>query len=145
MRSLQHNVMKKELCQLKQFPPSPLYPRFRLWQGDITRLNVDAIVNAANSQMLGRFIPLHKCIDNAIHSAAGMELREECSRIMRAQGHEEPTGKAKITPGYNLPARYAAANRYEAFINRYAEFGKVVLFELGIGYNTPTIINTLSV
>ncbi len=67
---------------------------------------MDAIVNAANSQMLGCFIPMHRCIDNAIHSAAGMQLREECAHIMHAQGHEEPTGKAKITHGYNLPAKW---------------------------------------
>ena len=77
-----------------------------VWQGDITRLKVDAIVNAANSELLGCFIPLHSCIDNAIHSAAGIQLREACYRIMRAQGHEEATGTAKITPGFNLPAKY---------------------------------------
>lgn len=77
-----------------------------VWQGDITRLKVDAIVNAANSEPLGCFIPLHSCIDNAIHSAAGIELRDACYRIMRAQGHEEATGTAKITPGFNLPAKY---------------------------------------
>ncbi|MBO1363617.1 protein-ADP-ribose hydrolase [Prevotella sp. A2931] len=77
-----------------------------LWQGDITRLKVDAIVNAANSRLLGCFIPLHSCIDNAIHSAAGIQLRCECDSIMKAQGHEEPIGRAKMTRGYNLPARY---------------------------------------
>jgi O-acetyl-ADP-ribose deacetylase (regulator of RNase III) len=77
-----------------------------LWQGDITRLKVDAIVNAANSQMLGCFHPLHKCIDNAIHSAAGVQLREECYQLMLQQGHEEPTGQAKITKAYNLPCKY---------------------------------------
>ena len=77
-----------------------------LWQGDITTLNCDAIVNAANSQMLGCFIPCHGCIDNAIHSAAGIQLRLECARIMAQQRTEEPTGKAKITKSYNLPCRY---------------------------------------
>ena len=77
-----------------------------LWQGDITRLRVDAIVNAANSQMLGCFQPLHGCIDNAIHSAAGIQLRDICNRMMMKQGHPETTGKAKITAGFNLPARY---------------------------------------
>ena len=77
-----------------------------VWQGDITRLKVDAIVNAANSQMLGCFHPLHKCIDNAIHSAAGVQLREECHQLMLQQGHEEPTGQAKITRTYNLPCKY---------------------------------------
>lgn len=87
-------------------PVSALDPRLRLWQGDITRLKVDAIVNAANSQMLGCFIPMHRCIDNAIHSAAGMELREECAGLMREQNHPEPAGQAKITKGYNLPAKW---------------------------------------
>ena len=78
----------------------------RLWQGDITRLAADAIVNAANSQMLGCFVPCHGCIDNAIHTAAGLQLRLECARIMGQQGREEPTGRAKITKAYNLPCRY---------------------------------------
>ena len=77
-----------------------------LWQGDITKLAADGIVNAANSALLGCFIPCHGCIDNAIHSAAGIQLRLECSRIMEQQGHPEPTGKAKITKAYNLPCRY---------------------------------------
>ena len=81
-----------------------------IWQGDITRLKVDAIVNAANSQMLGCFHPLHKCIDNAIHSAAGVQLREECHQLMLQQGHEESTGQAKITKAYNLPCKYELAD-----------------------------------
>ncbi len=81
-------------------------PHISLWQGDITRLNSDAIVNAANSKLLGCFIPCHRCIDNAIHSAAGLQLRDECSRLMTAQGHDEPTGRAKITGAYSLPCRY---------------------------------------
>ena len=76
-----------------------------LWQGDITTLKVDAIVNAANSQGLGCFIPCHKCIDNAIHSASGIELRLECNKIMQEIG-ELQTGKAFITKGYNLLAKY---------------------------------------
>ncbi|MBQ6305914.1 MAG: protein-ADP-ribose hydrolase [Bacteroidales bacterium] len=79
---------------------------FIIWQGDITRLKVDAIVNAANSQMLGCWGPLHYCIDNAIHSFAGIQLREECNEIMLKQGHPEPTGQAKITKAYNLPCKY---------------------------------------
>jgi O-acetyl-ADP-ribose deacetylase (regulator of RNase III) len=75
-----------------------------LWQGDITRLKVDAIVNAANSRGLGCWHPLHACIDNAIHSAAGLQLRAECDRLM--QGTLEPTGRARVTPAYNLPARF---------------------------------------
>jgi len=77
-----------------------------LWKGDITTLQVDAIVNAANDQLLGCFLPFHKCIDNAIHSAAGPRLREACYKLMRKQGHPEPTGRAQITPGYFLPAKY---------------------------------------
>ena len=77
-----------------------------LWQGDITTLAVDAIVNAANAQLLGCFAPNHSCIDNAIHTFSGVQLRLACDRIMRAQGHEEETGTAKITPGFNLPAKY---------------------------------------
>jgi O-acetyl-ADP-ribose deacetylase (regulator of RNase III) len=77
-----------------------------LWKGDITTLAADVIVNAANSKLLGCFVPHHRCIDNAIHSAAGIQLRLECHEIMEKQGHDEPTGQAKITHGYNLPARY---------------------------------------
>lgn len=79
---------------------------FYLWQGDITTLRCDAIVNAANSQMLGCFCPCHGCIDNAIHTYAGVELRLECAEIMKKQGYAEPVGKAKITKAYNLPCRY---------------------------------------
>ncbi|WP_147633941.1 protein-ADP-ribose hydrolase [Treponema pectinovorum] len=77
-----------------------------LWQGDVTTLKVDAIVNAANSQMLGCFSPLHACIDNCIHTYAGIQLRLECDKIMKKQGHAEPTGQAKITSAYNLPCKY---------------------------------------
>ena len=85
---------------------TPAEPGIALWQGDITTLAADAIVNAANSQMLGCFVPCHGCIDNAIHSAAGVQLRLECARVMSEQGTEEPTGRAKITKAYNLPCRY---------------------------------------
>ena len=77
-----------------------------LWQGDITRLATDGIVNAANSAMLGCFVPCHGCIDNAIHSAAGLQLREACAQLMKQQGHHEPAGQAKITPAYNLPSKF---------------------------------------
>ncbi len=77
-----------------------------LWKGDITTLKCGAIVNAANSGMLGCFQPCHNCIDNCIHTYAGMQLRLECERIMRAQGNGEPTGQAKITGAYNLPSNY---------------------------------------
>ena len=87
-------------------PTAAGHPQVALWQGDITRLKADAIVNAANSALLGCFCPCHGCIDNAIHSAAGLQLRDECRQIMQAQGHPEPAGRAKLTKGYNLPARY---------------------------------------
>ncbi len=77
-----------------------------VWQGNITTLAADAIVNAANSQMLGCFVPNHRCIDNAIQTYAGVELRLACAELMERQGHEEGVGRAKITPGFNLPARY---------------------------------------
>lgn len=80
--------------------------RLYIWQGDITTLRCDAIVNACNSQMLGCFSPMHACIDNFIHTYAGVELRLEMNEIMTKQGHEEETGKAKITSGYNLSAKY---------------------------------------
>lgn len=80
--------------------------RIALWQGDITRLAADAIVNAANAALLGCFIPCHRCIDNAIHSAAGLQLRAACAALMEEQGHPEETGTAQITEGYNLPARH---------------------------------------
>ena len=85
---------------------TPVQPGLYLWQGDITTLTVDAIVNAANSQMLGCFIPCHGCVDNAIHTYARIQLRLECARIMAGQREEEPAGKAKITKAYNLPCRY---------------------------------------
>lgn len=77
-----------------------------LWQGDITRLSVDAIVNAANGRLLGCFIPNHGCIDNAIHSAAGLQLREECAVIMEDRTVEEAVGGAQLTGAYNLPCEY---------------------------------------
>ena len=77
-----------------------------LWQGDITTLSCDAIVNAANSGMTGCYAPCHACIDNCIHTYAGVQLRLACAEIMQRQGHEEETGKAKITPAYNLPCKY---------------------------------------
>ena len=81
-------------------------PGICLWQGDITTLRCDAIVNAANSGMTGCYVPNHRCIDNCIHTFAGMQLRQTCAELMRRQGHEEPTGTAKLTPAYNLPSQY---------------------------------------
>lgn len=97
---------EKGVVEADSLPVTAAHPRLALWQGDITRLRVDAIVNAANSALLGCFCPCHGCIDNAIHSAAGLQLREACHELMTAQGHPEPAGRAKLTGGYNLPARY---------------------------------------
>ena len=85
---------------------TPLQPGLYLWQGDITTLKCDAIVNAANSGMTGCYCPNHGCIDNAIHTYAGVQLRLACAEIMDRQGHPEPTGQAKITPAFDLPCRY---------------------------------------
>ncbi|MGW5690899.1 macro domain-containing protein [Streptomyces asiaticus] len=97
------------LPTLAQEFPHTVYPaadRTVLWQGDITTLAADAVVNAANSTLLGCFVPMHPCIDNAIHSAAGPRLRDDCHTVMTLQGGPEPTGTAKITRGYHLPAPY---------------------------------------
>ena len=103
---LQRQMAEKGIVALSDIEPCRKDTRLRLWQGDITRLQIDAIVNAANNALLGCFVPMHRCIDNAIHSAAGVQLRLACNRLMQAQGHPEPTGRAKITDGYNLPARH---------------------------------------
>ena len=103
---LRRESMLKGIVDVEMIEPCGSDPRLSIWQGDITRLRADAIVNAANSGMTGCYQPLHNCIDNCIHSAAGIRLRLECARIMNRQGCEEPTGQAKITPGYALPARY---------------------------------------
>lgn len=86
---------------------TPIADDLYLWQGDITTLAADAIVNAANSALLGCFVPCHGCIDNVIHTYAGVQLRLACAKLMEQQGHEEATGQAKITPAFNLPSRYA--------------------------------------
>ena len=91
-------------------PPTAGDPRLILWQGDITRLRADAIVDADNSALLGCFAPCHGCIDNAIHSAAGLQLRDECNRIMEQQCRPEPTGQAKLTGGYNLQIAWSTAH-----------------------------------
>ena len=98
---LQERLSERGITRLGDL--TPVRPGVYLWQGDITTLAVDAIVNAANSQMLGCFVPCHGCIDNAIHTYAGVQLRIECARVMSAQKEEEPTGGAKITKAYNLP------------------------------------------
>lgn len=97
---------EKGVVDAAALPVTAAHPQIALWQGDITRLAADAIVNAANSALLGCFCPCHGCIDNAIHSAAGLQLREACHQLMQEQDSPEPNGRAKLTPGYNLPARY---------------------------------------
>lgn len=101
---LQEALKEKGIVELDSL--SPVTDGIYLWQGDITRLAVDAIVNAANSGMTGCYVPNHRCIDNCIHSFSGIQLRNVCADMMRKQGHEEATGKAKITQSYNLPCKY---------------------------------------
>ncbi len=85
---------------------TPEEPGIYLWQGDITTLKCGAVVNAANSGMTGCYVPCHRCIDNCIHTYAGVQLRLACAEIMKRQGHEEETGQAKLTPAYDLPCDY---------------------------------------
>ncbi len=103
---LKQMTLEKGIVDAASLPANAKDERLILWQGDITRLHCDAIVNAANSQMLGCFSPCHGCIDNIIHTMAGVQLRLACHELMQKQGHEEPTGHARITPGFNLPAKY---------------------------------------
>lgn len=97
---------EKGVVEADALQDRPGHPGIAVWQGDITRLKADAIVDADNDRLLGCFVPCHGCIDNAIHSAAGLQLRDACAEIMRAQGRPEPAGRAKLTRAYNLPARY---------------------------------------
>ena len=101
---LQEEIAQKGITSIDDL--EPVKPDIYLWQGDITTLKCDAIVNAANNKMLGCFCPNHGCIDNAIHSFSGVQLRLKCAEIMKVQGNDEETGKAKITPAYNLPCKY---------------------------------------
>lgn len=105
-RMLRERIEKAGITDADALPRVPSDSRMSLWRGDITTLAADAIVNAANSQMLGCWVPGHYCIDNAIHTFAGVQLRSECADIMCAQGHGEPTGKAKVTRAYNLPSKW---------------------------------------
>ena len=106
---LQARIRENGIVALSEIPE--LRPGLSVWQGDITRLAVDAIVNAANSQMLGCFVPMHTCIDNCIHTFAGVQLRAECDRQMRllrrqhGPDYEQPTAVPMLTDGYNLPAK----------------------------------------
>lgn len=101
---LQEEIRRKGVTNLADL--TPLQEEIYLWRGDITTLRCDAVVNAANNQMLGCFCPNHACIDNAIHTYAGVQLRLACAELMKRQGHKEETGKAKITPAFNLPSKY---------------------------------------
>lgn len=101
---LKCELEKKGITDAESLPLAE--KKISLWQGDITTLKCGAIVNAANSAMLGCFVPCHKCIDNAIHTFSGVQLRLECAKIMQRQGYAEKTGTAKITAAYNLPCDY---------------------------------------
>lgn len=101
---LTEETRQKGIVTLEEL--SPIQPGIYVWQGDITTLQCDAIVNAANSGMTGCYVPNHRCIDNCIHTFAGTQLRLDCAEMMHRQGYEEPTGQAKITPGYNLQCKY---------------------------------------
>ena len=101
---LQEATKEKGITDIAEL--EPVEDAIFLWQGDITTLRCDAIVNAANSGMTGCYVPCHGCIDNVIHTYAGIQLRNVCAQIMEQQGYEEPTGQAKITPAFNLPCKY---------------------------------------
>lgn len=103
---LRGEVEIKGITDSASLPASSLDSRLVLWRGDITTLKIDAIVNAANSALRGCFVPCHSCVDNMIHSVSGIQLRLICDKIMNEQGYDEPTGRAKITPAYNLPSKY---------------------------------------
>lgn len=103
---LSEEVKKKGITDSNTLPVSPINNRLVLWRGDITALKIDAIVNAANSALRGCFVPCHSCVDNIIHSVSGIRLRLACDELMTEQGYDEPTGKAKITPAFNLPCKY---------------------------------------
>ena len=103
---LSEEVAAKGVTDSATLPVSSMDSRLVLWRGDITTLKIDAIVNAANSALRGCFVPCHSCVDNIIHSVSGIQLRLACDRIMNEQGHDEPAGRAKITPAYNLPSEY---------------------------------------
>ena len=103
---LTEEVVEKGITDSASLPVSPTNNRLVLWRGDIATLKIDAIVNAANSALRGCFVPCHSCVDNIIHSVSGIQLRLACDKIMNEQGYDEPTGRAKITPAYNLPCQF---------------------------------------
>jgi O-acetyl-ADP-ribose deacetylase (regulator of RNase III) len=104
----QDQYLQERLSHLKVTDVNTLSFKDRLcvYRGDITLLKADAIVNAGNPELLGCFVECHSCIDNAIHSYSGLQVRRDLMAVMAKQGHEEPTGQVKVTLGYNLPSRY---------------------------------------
>lgn len=103
----QNEFLRREIRNITDWHTlQPAEDGIYLWRGDITTLKADAIVNAANAGLTGCYFPCHKCIDNAIHTYAGVQLRNYCARLMAEQGYPEPTGRAKITPAFNLPSKY---------------------------------------
>lgn len=103
---LSAEVEEKGITDSDALSASPVNHKLILWRGDITTLKIDAIVNAANRALRGCFVPCHSCVDNIIHSVSGIQLRLACDELMTEQGYDEPTGKAKITPAFNLPCSY---------------------------------------
>lgn len=103
---LSEEVKEKGIVDVEDLTEAPINSRLVLWRGDITTLRVDGIVNAANSALRGCFVPCHSCVDNIIHSVSGIQLRLACDELMTKQGYDEPAGKAKITPAFNLPCSY---------------------------------------
>ena len=103
---LREETNRKGIVELSGLSPWRGDDRIYLWQGDMSRLQAEAVVNPCNDQLLGCFRPLHNCLDNILHSAAGIQLRLKCNELMQTQGHPESAGSAKITPAYNLPADY---------------------------------------
>ena len=103
---LSREVAEKGIIDRDALAVSPLNNRLVLQRGEITTLKIDAIVNAANHALRGCFVPCHSCVDNVIHSVSGIQLRLACDKLMTEQGYDEPTGKAKITPAFNLPCKY---------------------------------------
>ena len=122
---LQEEIRQKGITSLDDL--EPIQKGLYLWRGDITTLECDAIVNAANSQMLGCFCPNHGCIDNAIHTYAGVQLRLACAELMKQQRREEETGKAKITPAFNLPCGYVIHTVGPIIRNRVTENDRKLL------------------
>ena len=102
--ALKEIYQKRKIIDVNEL--KPIKDKIYLYQGDITNLKVDAITNACNEKLLGCFSPLHNCVDNAIHSFAGLEVRRDLLEVMTKQGHDERNGLAKITKGYNLPSSY---------------------------------------